>query len=266
MKKREEFAKKMLREKEMIPKLIFSDEKLFNGCPQNEFIQVRRKKNDAFKDTNLNKSKKSNVSCMIWLYIHEGGKGDIFLAENINHYDERGNKISKKSDENESEKDNKGFDNKSYVQLIDKHAIPSINRNSLDWVFVQDNSRVHTSKKNNETIYDIFRKNNVEYIEWPVNSPDLHPVENAHKLLQDQVILELNKRIRKPKNKQQLFEIIEMCWYNNVNNQQIIDIHKSFEDRMKLCLIHKGNNNFPTSTKMKVNREKLSNFDWSLTD
>lgn len=245
----------MLRSKELLGKLLFTDEKVFQNS-SNHPLRVRRKNGSGYQSRNLLKRKKPTVKCMIWLYIGPFGKGDIFIAENEDFYDSEGKKIKTSKDGELS-----GFNNKSYVHMIENLAIPSMNRKIMDFVFVQDNSKVHTALINKgKTIFDVFRRNQIEYLDWPANSPDLHPVENAHKILQDEVNKELDRLIVKPKNKFQLFKTIKKCWYEKVDNKKIVKIYFSFEDRCKLCLINEGNNNFSTKTSEKTNKIKLRNF------
>lgn len=248
----------MLEDREIATKLIFTDEKLFNNAPQNDLKLVRRKIGQSYANGNIQKQSKPTVTCMIWLYIGPFGKGEVFLAENNRWFDERGNQIKRSNQENTI----RGFDNKSYTAMVENLAIPSIEKRILDYVFCQDNSRVHTALKNKgQTIYDVFRRNNVEYInDWPPNSPDLHPVENAHKLLQDEVNKELNRLVRKPKNKHQLFSLIEMCWNEKVKNEQLVKIYNTFLDRCRLCVANQGDNNFSTRTSCKKNKELLETF------
>lgn len=242
---------------------------MFKNSPENQMVLIRRRNGTRYDDEKMNKTKKTNISVMIWLYIGKFGKGDIFIAENMHLYNDQGKKLKKKKDNDEinsKKKQNKGFDNSSYVNMIENKAIPSILSKmdgSRDFLFVQDNSPVHTSLEHTgNTVYDVLKRNNIKFVnDWPPYSPDLHPVENAHQLLQIEVKKQLKKIHRMPKNKNQFFHLIESCWYHDVDNQKIINCFKSFEDRLKLCFIHKGNNNFGTSCKTKKNRETLEKFN-----
>ncbi len=51
------------------------------------------------------------------------------------------------------------------------------------WVWQQDNAPVHTAK----IVRDLFKAERVKTIEWPARSPDLSPIENVWKVLQDKV-------------------------------------------------------------------------------
>lgn len=243
-------------------KFIFGDEKMFKSVPCNEVVWVRRQKGESWRDEDLQPKKNSKTSAMIWLFIGAFGKGDLFLAENKRLWTDDGNPIKrpKKADEEEL---GSGFDNLSYVQLVEQQALPSIRSRTMDFVFVQDNCSVHTATLKNpgNTVYDLFHRENVNYVsDWPANSPDLHPVENALKLLADEVNKELNRLIRQPKNKHELLQVIKRCW-NLVSDEKVKNCYKSFADRLRLCLLHAGGNNFPTDTKRLNNRKLLSTFN-----
>lgn len=204
---------------------------------------------------------------MIWLYIGEFGKGEVFLAENRRLWDENGNPI-KPTESGEPDNGLTGFDNQSYVALIEQNGLPSIRERASEFVFVQDNCRVHTAtfKNPGNTIYDLFERENVDFVkDWPANSPDLHPVENALKSLLDEYNKELNLRCTQPKNKKEVFTLVKKCW-QSVSDQHVKNAYWSFAQRLKLCLIHKGGNNFPTSTKRLINRKLLESFDLSQYD
>lgn len=222
-----------------------------------QLSMVRRENGAAYSEENLQREKKPSAKCMLWLYIGPTGKGDVFLAENNRLWDDRGNKLNPKPPPK-----NKGFDNISYTDLIERKAIPSI-KSKLegvpDWIFVQDNSGVHTSSEHKgNTIYDVFERHRISWIpDWPPLSPDLHPVENAHKMLKDRMNRELHRLTRKPNNKKRLLSLAEKCW-SEVDNEKILKIYNSFEDRLKLCILHKGNNNFATNTSSKANLATLA--------
>lgn len=248
----------------MFKKYVFSDETMVCNTALNK-LMIRRRNGTAYDEQNLQRIKQPSAKCMLWLYICQAGKGEVFLAENDRIWNERGHKI-KPPPPNQK---NKGFDNLSYVNLI-KKAIPSIRKvqgDEQDWQFVQDNSPVHTSKAHTDnTVFDLFEREGVSYVkDWPALSPDLHPVENAHKLLKDQMRLTLPRLTRQPNNKARLLSLAESCW-KDVCNEKIKKIFNSFEDRLKLCILHGGNNNFSTITSSKANRATLARWNDQLLE
>lgn len=245
---------------------VFTDETLICNVPSNKMMSmVRREAGGAYEEQHLRQAKQPSAKVMLWLYICSEGKGEVFIAENNRLWDDRGNKLNPKPPPK-----NKGFDNLSYTDLVERRAIPSIRSklgNASNWTFVQDNSPVHTSKEfEGNTIFDVFDRNNVSYIiDWPALSPDLHPVENAHKLLKDQMNRELARLVRKPNTKNRLLSLAELCW-DRVDNDQIKKIYQSFENRLKLCILHHGNNNFSTNTSSKANRATLAKWNDQLLE
>ena len=197
----------------------------------------------AYEDRYVQRYKRpsANADCNIWLYIWSGGKGDIFCAENVDYFNEKGEKLA------DAPKTGKvpGFNNRSYTRMVEKLAIPSFNRRMISYTFIQDNSPVHTGLQHaGETTADVLRRNNVDTIKFPPNSPDMHPVEHAHKLLQDEFNRELDRRVRKPKNKAETFEILKFCWYHLVDNEKLVKIYQSIKSKCQKVVLNKGNNNF----------------------
>lgn len=243
-----DFANRILANEQLIHELIFSDEKLFKGGPSNRVQLVRRLKskrrqNLAYHDRYVQRYKRAsaNADCNVWLYIWSGGKGEIFCAENSAYFNEKGQKLPNAPTGNKLP----GFNNSSYTKMLESLAIPSFWRRMISFTFIQDNSPVHTGKQHvGETTADILRRNNIETIKFPANSPDIHPVEHAHKLLQDEFNRELDRRVRKPKNKSETFAILKYCWDELVDNQKVIKIYNSIESKCQKVVLNHGNNNF----------------------
>lgn len=99
---------------------------------------VRRKKGERFLEDNINHTLRPQLatSTNIWVYIGPFGKGEIFLAENDEYYDDDGNRI-KKAKAGTSP----FFNASSYRNLLEKRALPSIKERIDDFIFQQDNAR-----------------------------------------------------------------------------------------------------------------------------
>lgn len=187
---------------------------------------------------------------------------------------------------------NSGFNNDSYLAILENMMIPSIEQKYSEYtndefglerlLFIQDNATVHTKnqnpkkikskKKENEsknentepikTSKSILTANGIELEIWPPYSPDLNPVENVWAMLNkiknekiDEIISynELNNiKISLPKNKREMFSFMLKCW-EDLNNQLVVNCYDSYLERLKMCKAANGNNNFNYSRKRKRN-------------
>ena len=70
-----------------------------------------------------------------------------------------------------------------YIQIV-SDFIPYANALYPDgWVLQQDGARPHTSKKTLE----FFQENSIQKMQWPVNSPDLSPIENLWSIMKTHI-------------------------------------------------------------------------------
>lgn len=88
---------------------------------------------------------------------------------------------------------------------------------------------------------------------WPPYSPDLNPVENVWSLInrEKNKILDKIKLDEYPKNKKEGLLLIKKA-FENVKNEDVINCYNSFKSRMKLVLLHEGDNNFCYSMKRSI--------------
>lgn len=165
-------------------------------------------------------------------------------------------------------KQNKGFNNKSYVEMLKNRAIPSMklkyeqycNKNNIqidpsNVIFIQDNASFHNENKNKpelESAFTLFKSIGVEIEEWPPKSPDLNISENGWSLLDGVKCQEYDKLKQNqiPKNKKEAFIFLKRCW-DLVDNQKVINCYNSYLDRLKRTIEKGGNNNFNYSRKRK---------------
>lgn len=129
-------------------KVIFSDEKKFNlDGPDGLHYYWRdlRKENRQIMSRNF-----GGGSVMIWAAFSYTGKSKIaFISERLN-----------------SEK---------YCLMLENYLLPFARSNyGHDFIFQQDNARIHTSMYSKEW----FEANNVILLNHPPLSPDLNPIEN----------------------------------------------------------------------------------------
>lgn len=181
------------------------------------------------------------LSTNVWCYIGPFGKGEIFLAENDEYFDELGNRI-RKSDG----KTVPFFNATSYRNMLAKRALPAIKQDIDDFLFMQDNASIHTSRNKDKTdtiVNEVFRKEGITCIKWPPLSPDLNPIENVHHLLQIELNEELARQPKMPKNKKEVFRLLKECWLR-VDEEKVLNIYNSFYKRLQQVKDKNGSNNY----------------------
>lgn len=238
------FCEEWLLRPEDARKIIFTDEKLFAGQPTNNHQLVRRRKGERYEEKNINHTNRPNLSTStnVWCYIGPFGKGEIFLAENDEYFDEDGNRIKRDPDPSKVA----FFNNTSYKNMLEKRAIPAMRRQIDDFIFMQDNASIHSAMNKDKTdtvIGELLKKEKVPTMYWPPLSPDLNPIENIHHLLQNEMNDELTLLEKKPKNKKEVFSILKQCW-TRVDNEVVKKIYFSFYGRLSKVIERQGSNNY----------------------
>ena len=92
----------------------------------------------------------------------------------------------------------------AYIDLLKNFLIPSIHSLSMprDWIFQQDNATCHTAR----TARAWFDDNDITVMSWPMQSPDLNPIENLLDLF-GMKVHKLN-----PRNLQDLWTAVQTAW------------------------------------------------------
>ena len=77
-----------------------------------------------------------------------------------------------------------------------KHVVPNL-RTAINQtaVFMQDNALCHISK----SVYIFLSKEDVTVMEWPAQSPDVNPIENVTKILNERA------KEKNPRNVEELW-------------------------------------------------------------
>lgn len=123
-----------------------------------------------------------------------------------------------------------------YVDILKNYLLPFLD--DLDYqenyLFQDDNAPIHTAR----IVKSWKEENEVNSIPWPAQSPDLNPIEN----LWDELERRVRAHIPLPKNKENLWEILEEEWLNiDVNKyQNLVD---SMPRRIAAVIENKG---YPT--------------------
>jgi hypothetical protein len=72
-----------------------------------------------------------------------------------------------------------------YIEVMEKCLKPQINEwfHDNEYVFQQDSAPCHTGKM----AMSWFRKNKINVLKWPGNSPDMNPIENLWEVLKNEI-------------------------------------------------------------------------------
>jgi uncharacterized protein YbcC (UPF0753/DUF2309 family) len=118
--------------------------------------------------------------------------------------------------------------------ILQHQMLPSAKKlfKKRKWLFQQDNDPKHTAAMNQ----DYLHRKCVKVMKWPACSPDLNPIENLWKIMDDMT------SERKPKTENELFRILNHAW-KNMDKEYLKTLVKSMPNRCKEVIKNKG---FPT--------------------
>ena len=147
---------------------------------------------------------KYSPGIMVWGAISYRGKSDLIIVKGT-------------------------VDSVKYQEILTK-AEPKLKQlYPRGFIFQQDGARCHTSGSS----MSWFATRGWQTSEWPANSPDLNPTENAWGLMKNEV------EKRKPKNLQELEAIIREVW-ENLDLEYIKSLIESMPDRIQKCIDLEG--------------------------
>lgn len=100
-----------------------------------------------------------------------------------------------------------------YIDVLRNYLLPFLDDldDQENYLFQEDNAPIHTAR----IVKSWKEENDVNSIPWPAQSPDLNPIEN----LWDELERQVRAHTPLPKNREDLWEILQEEWLN-------IDINK----------------------------------------
>lgn len=190
--------------------IIWSDESRFAVFNNDGPTRVWRLPRERFNEENLMPTVKHNGgSIMVWSCFSGRGLGPLVLVEGT-------------------------IDRWGYIEILEKNLLPYIDDkfNGKGYHFQDDNATVHTAK----AVVDWFQENEIKILEnWPSQSPDLNPIEHLW--------AELEKRIKKlkkkPKNKKELFKVLQKEW-KDIGKEFYKKLISSMPRRVRDCIDNNG--------------------------
>ncbi|CAF3709059.1 unnamed protein product [Rotaria sp. Silwood1] len=169
----------LLKPMEFWNSILWSDESKFNLFGSDGRQIVWRQPHEAMKRECLQPTVKyGGGSVMVWGCMSASGVGNLVLVEGIMYKEQ-------------------------YEKILNENVRQSAKKLKMkSFIFMQDNDPKHTAR----TTQQWFKKNRVNILKWPAQSPDINPIEHCWN--------ELERRLKpySPKNKDELWAIMQQEW------------------------------------------------------
>ncbi len=208
MTKRLQFAKKYRNwSAEAWSKVMFSDESTFR-CIRATRSRVRRPKTvSRYLSRYTVKTVKHPDQVMVWASFSGAvGRGGIyFLPKNVTMNGDR------------------------YLEVLKDHLIPFMDSQGSTH-FLQDGAPCHKSKK----VMDFLKDKPFEVMDWPGNSPDLNPIENAWNYMKNKLKKKDVSSVPK------LMEEIKKLWVTEMSQEYFQKLSNSMPERLRMVIQAKG--------------------------
>jgi len=209
-KKRLDWAKEKKNWKNEWERIIWSDEsyfRLFNGDGRRWVWRQPKEKFDVNCLIPTHKSGQDGI--MVWGCFHKNGLGPLVrLDGRVNSRD--------------------------YINLLQDNFLPYLDslEDKENLIFQEDNAPIHTSRLSKEW----KARNNLTNLPWPPQSPDLNPIEHLWDVLERKI----RARNPLPKNKEELWQILQEEW-SQIDNSVIQSLVDSMPRRVTAVIESKGN-------------------------
>ena len=206
-KKRLNFCKKYADwSSESWKKVMFSDESTFRLVRGGSKI-IRRPRNVSRYDPKFTvKTVKHPESVMVWGAFsgNMGRAGLYFLPKN------------------------ETMKGSNYIKVLEEYLLPFWNIHDCEY-FMHDGAPAHRAK----IVKKFFNDNNIQTLEWPGNSPDLNPIENAWNVMKNKI------QEQRPTNINDLKTALKTLWITQ-DPTYFINLAESMPKRLQMVIKCKG--------------------------
>ncbi|KFA74189.1 hypothetical protein S40288_10380 [Stachybotrys chartarum IBT 40288] len=154
------WCRRWLPDVQLLFRAIFTDETTIQNASDNPEVWYFRNAHEKYRQDLVNPTVhiKPTISLMWWAGIWDEGRTSIIKMRR------------------DPTAPRKGYSSKSYCDTLQEGLLLYVDPTCL---FQQDNASIHTSGMTSWWLQEHM----IEYIDWPLFSPDLNPIENAWRML-----------------------------------------------------------------------------------